>query len=265
MWDLENNQAAQLGLLSAGAAMFGSSRSGGDRINRSVQTGLNTYVPMMQWQQNKKDRKTDRDWNKQQDVIRNVLQERQFKMRSEAIDSEMENREARTNIARAQFGLAQTKMQNDLDMLEAQNKAMSQLYTAKSQGMPNPAAQGQFGPLVGNDPKTSAPRGVSPYIPATDEQLGMFGAKAYAAGGNKDAIEMLTQGSGGLMNPQSSQFKSANFNTDNILKVGQQYVDEGIAPNLARGIFMARVRLSQEQLQDAKYDNMGTNPLANIK
>ena len=66
MWGLEDNQAAQLGLLSAGAAMLDPRGTGGNvgaSVNKSVQAGLGTYIPMMQWQERRDDRKTDRDWS----------------------------------------------------------------------------------------------------------------------------------------------------------------------------------------------------------
>jgi hypothetical protein len=220
----------------------------------------------MQWQQNKKDRKEDRDWSKQQDMIKNVLQERQFKMRKEAFEGEAENREARTNIAQAQFGLARKQYEQGIVQLQAKNEAMSQLWKAKAQGMPNPAAQGQFGPRVGNDPKTGAPPGVSPYIPATDEQLGMFGAKALSAGGNKDAVEMMTSGASGIMDPQSSNFKSSNFNAANNLAEAKRLVEMGIAKNIQDGLFIARTRLSPDATDDRQFYSGGGNPgLANIK
>jgi hypothetical protein len=117
MWGLEKlegNQAAQLGLLSAGAAMLDPRGTGGNTgaaFNKGIRAGMNTYIPMMQWQQNKKDRKEDRNWNKEQDVIRNVLQERQFKQRKAALESETENRSERTDIARAQLGMQQKQFE----------------------------------------------------------------------------------------------------------------------------------------------------------
>ena len=163
---LDNNQPAQLGLLSAGAAMLdprGTNGNIGSSINKSVQAGLGTYVPLMQWQQNKKDRKEDRDWRKQQDTIQNVLQERTYKMRKQALEGEAENREVNTNIRRAQFGLQQQQAQRDIERLQSQSAALSQWMLGKKanpafskQAPPiaiNPATNEAFGNQAGREPQ----------------------------------------------------------------------------------------------------------------
>ena len=143
MWGLEKlegNEAAQLGLLSAGAAMLdprGTRGEIGASINKSVQAGLGTYIPMMQWNQNKKDRKEDRDWNKNQDVIRNTLAERQFKLRKATAEAELDNRTQSMDLQRARFGMAQKQFQQSQDMYNMRKEYYGEMMN------PEPAAQFQ--------------------------------------------------------------------------------------------------------------------------
>jgi hypothetical protein len=212
MWDLENNQAATLGLMSAGASMFGSSRSSGDRLNRAVQTGINTYTPMMQWQENKKDRKEDRDWKKNQDVIRNVLQERQFKLRKATAESELDNREQALNLQRARFGIEEKKYNTALEQYQNQMQFGQQMAEYMTEGKPTAAA--------GQPPMKMGPGG-QPYgempqrAPLTANEEKLMKYQFMASGGKKSAMDQLG-GGGGIMDPTSEQFKSANFSANDL-------------------------------------------------
>ena len=151
MWGLEKlkgNQAAQLGLLSAGAAMLdprGTDGNTGAALNKAVRSGLNTYVPMMQWQQDKKDRKSDRDWKKQQDMIRNVLEERQFKMRKKTFEAETEHRAAQMSMQQAKFGMAQQQFQQQQEMNTLKTDIMSEYLKVIDPANKQAPVQSQWG------------------------------------------------------------------------------------------------------------------------
>lgn len=151
MWDLENDKAMQMGLLSAGAAMLAPGRKG-SAVSRGVNAGVNTYIPMMQWQERRADRKEDRNWGKEQDIIRNVLQERQFKMRQTALEGEAENRDANTNIRRASLRMQQTQFQQSQEMQALRMKYMGQVM-GDGQAPAGQYNTGQ-GPLVGKVPQS---------------------------------------------------------------------------------------------------------------
>ena len=215
MWGLEDNQAAQLGLISMGAAMLDPRGTGGNTgaaLNKGVQAGLNTYVPMMQWQQNKKDRKEDKDYRKSQDMIQNVLAERQFKLRKATTESELDNREQSMNLQRARFGMEQAKYNTALEQYQQQMQFGKTMAEYMTKGKPTEASK--------QPPIRVGPGGV-PYgempqrepLTANEEKLMKY--QFMAAGGNKSAMDQLG-GGGGIMDPTSEQFKSANFSANDL-------------------------------------------------
>lgn len=227
---LNNNQPAQLGLLSAGAAMLdprGTNGNIGSSINKSVQAGLGTYVPLMQWQQNKKDRKEDRDWRKQQDTIQNVLQERTYKMRKQALEGEAENREVNTNIRRAQFGLMEEKANREIAQLQAQSAAMSQFASGQK---PNPEYANQPPPMSIN-PATGQPFGnrVSKTLPMTDQDKMMMLAQMQQGGMNSGAASTLMKSQFSKTDPSSPNYSSSADKGATIDVLARRMVKEGKA------------------------------------
>ena len=252
---LKDNMPMQFGLLAGGAAMLdprGTQGKVGSAINKGMQAGLGTMIPLMQWQQNKKDRKEDRDWNKEQDMIRNVLAERQFKMRSEALESESENRAERTNLARAQYGLAKQKMDYDIAELERKNAALSQFTQMSTLGVPRSGAvdQSKIGPRVGNVGKGLPP---DAYRPATYPEMAVGAA---AAGIEPGVANMLMKGQFSKTDPDSP-YASASVGT---MKDIDTRARELLAAGDKRSLSEIKLALRKEQQPDSGFAAFAGTP-----
>ena len=265
MWGLEKlkgNQAAQLGLLSAGAAMLdprGTDGNTGAALNKGVRAGLGTYIPMMQWQQNKKDRKSDRDWKKQQAMIRNVLEERQFKLRQKTFEAETANREANTNIKQAQFGLQKEKMNREIEQQRMLNASISQFYQGMTGGV---ASDPTKAPMRINQ-KTGKPYGAKREM--TDQEASQLGALALSSGGDAGAIKMMMDARGKSGDPDSPRFNKSTFNAQSELAEARRLVATGQAKTLEEGIYIARKNLNADALYERQFAGEQQNYMSNIK
>ena len=159
-----------MALMSAGTAMLDSRGTNGQfgaSLNKGMQAGLGTYVPMMMWQENQKTKKEDRDWSKEQDNIRNTQSDRRFQLAQETFEAESKNREERTNIARGQFGIAQQKLDQSKAIFERQNKMMEMIG-----GM----IGGSRMPVGGQPPQTTDPQQRPEPGGWPDNQQGQYGS-----------------------------------------------------------------------------------------
>lgn len=164
---------ANMALISAGAGMMdptGTYGNAGAAINRGIQQGMKTYLPLAQFQAREKEAATRRKDLKEQNQFRNNLLEKQLNQAEKYQDATTQYRTDTINLER-------TKMERELKRLEQQQLMMGQFSDYAINGMPNPAAAGAAGPRVGNDPATGLPPGMPARVPMTPGQFGSMQAQ----------------------------------------------------------------------------------------
>ena len=198
---------AMLGLIAGGAAMMdprGTYGSSGAAINKGIQAGLRSYLPLAQFQARKKEAATRRKDVKAQNQFRNTLLERQMELSESSAEATAESRERTYNLQKAQFGLEQDKYQAELDRLKSQNKMLSQWIDP-------PVPTGVSGPRVDNDPRTSLPPGYG-----GQQQWGprdeAIGAMAIQSGVEPGAVRMLAESRRPIIDPTVKGYsRSAHY------------------------------------------------------
>lgn len=262
----------QFGLLAGGAAMLdprGTGGNTGSAINKGMQAGLGTMLPLMQWQQNKKDRKEDRDWNKSQDMIRNVLAERQFKMRKDALEGEAENRDARTNIARSQYNLQKDKMAYDIKLLEQQNRAMSDFSTRMIQGLPGGAGQSGYTAAGGDPANRTEPGAHGQAQPVsermTDEQVYQYASQAIAGGAKPQAVKALIDSRGPSTDPSSPMFDRSAWTSSAVQKEAKRRYDNKEFTTMEEAVIVVLQDINAKEVGRRQYGTARRESMSQTK
>ena len=192
----QQKQAMWMGLLSAGAGMLdprGTYGSTGASINRGLQQGLGTYIPMAQWMQKSNLQKEDRDYRKERDEVMDRFRQ----TRQDLMQTEIDQRSQANKLRERQVDIQESQFQMERDAYERQQELIKQFMPnqtvadvkrtgqypgirSKEDAFVQGAVPGQFGGIPNEMMPGPQPQPQSQPVPAPSpaQPQSMFGAPA---------------------------------------------------------------------------------------
>lgn len=161
---MDPKMAMYMSLLQAGAAASdprGTYGSGGAAINNALRAGMGTYLPLMQWQQQRADKKDEKDYRKNRDKIMDRFRKDTQSFQAAQLELSQFNADSSRMNAESMVSIRDLQRQQLAREIE-KDKMMQEMI---SQYMPTPnklsevrAADTGMGPLKSKVPQQFGPR-----------------------------------------------------------------------------------------------------------